>query len=104
VIPILALHTQTAQAARIRMLRQAMKDRAPQMYRDLDRTEMLEAVLSDLEQEMIDSFDEAKMEITLNAKAPGLSLEWEQEVTMKLNEAWHQTIETWTEFPEEQTT
>ena len=102
--PAMALNTQYAEAKRIRMIEQAMKDRAPQMYRELKASGKLQQVLEDRQQEMVESFWDAEQEILQNAKHPQLSLEWDQEMTMKINEAWHDAIEAWTEFPEESTT
>ncbi|GFE56411.1 hypothetical protein [Geobacter sp. AOG1] len=93
------------QEQRLQMIEQAMKDKAPKMFRELKAAGKLQSFLGDHEAAMMESFYEAYAE----ARTPILSrtdpdqLKREQDLFAAQREAWDDAIATWTEFQDETT-
>lgn len=97
------------QPQRLQMIEQALKDKNPQMYRELSQAGSLSQFVKDLEQQMMESYDQAVNELQNQVngpKGPKGYTEAVQKMEMGLNQIWETTLATFLEFesPEDQTT
>ncbi|ABK98979.1 hypothetical protein [Pelobacter propionicus] len=84
----------------LRMIEQAMKDRAPGMYQELKESGMLQRVLEDHNEAMVEAFLEeadALASVVMN-KQYSSHTEYEQALTLAGNTAWERAMATWLEF------
>jgi len=97
----------TQEARRIKMLDQALQNKAPQTYRNLKATGKLQQFLKTREQGMYEEFLAVSSELTEKAaqtKHPD-HLTYEAALHEANRLAWNQAVENWTEFSDpEQTT
>lgn len=88
---------------RLQMIEQAIKDQAPQMYRELKQSARLTAFVQERNDLMMDTFDTLVFELS---KVPsGMNptyLEQVQRLTSARNRAWEETMATWLEFSDPQ--
>ena len=55
---------------RLKMIEQALKDKAPKLYRDLKQSGRLEPFLAEREQEMMHSYEEAEHDLVEQVSGP----------------------------------
>lgn len=90
-----------SQPRRLQMIEQALKYKAPKMYRELKAAKKLQSFLADQEEAMMESYYEAysaarsKILLPTNQQS---QLEKEQSLFMAQREAWEDAMATWMEF------
>ncbi len=85
---------------RRKMIEQALKDQAPQTYRELKQAKALEEFLEERDAMMMDTFDRIESELTdnLSQEIQNDYLRHLQALTSAQNRAWEETMATWLEF------
>lgn len=101
-----ALASPLKQPERLKMIEQALKDRAPKTYRELKVKGELRSFLKDRERDLMESYEQAESEIISRLSGPKGPKNYQEKVKQlatEQNEAWHQSLETWLEFSDETT-
>jgi len=88
---------------RQKMIEQALKDQAPQSYRELKKAGKLQEFLKDHEEALMESYDQAASELHSRVSGPqGPAkddyLEAVRQLTMGENQLWEETLANWLEF------
>ena len=84
------------------MVRDALQEKAPKLYRQLKKSKKLEKFVADLEKELMSAFREERrrvMQHQLNEK--NAKSDWAEqvgEIEAQLGQAWEETLATFLEF------
>lgn len=96
-MPLLAQPQKRPQ--RLQMIEEAMKEKAPKTYRELQRSGQLKKVIEQREQEMMQSYDREWANKILGENPKGSTLqEATQSSTMTESRLWEETLGTFLEF------
>jgi hypothetical protein len=102
--PLLTLPGGRYEAQRLKMIEQALKDKAPSLYRSLKQQNLLQSFVKEREQQLMESYLEGERELTTSARPSKDPLEDYRNLESNLHRLWEESLATWLEFPEEQTT
>jgi hypothetical protein len=90
---------------RLEMIRDALQEKAPKLYRQLKRTKKLEEFVAERERAIMENYDEGETKLAeklaLADKTDPLKVIQEHNMADYL--LWKDILETWLEFPEEET-
>jgi hypothetical protein len=97
-MPLLAMPQK--QKERRQMIEQALKDKAPKTYRELNQAGKLKEFVANQEEQMMESYQRAWSEVTTETAMSKVSnpMERLQAQTMGESRVWEETLATFLEF------
>jgi hypothetical protein len=97
-----ALATNSQKPQRIKMIRDALEEKAPKMFRELQQERKLDQFLNDQEEQMMEAYGAGYEKILADHQRED-SLEMLQNINREELQLWHETLETFLEFPDQTT-
>lgn len=101
-----AMASPLKQPERLKMIEQALKDKAPKTYRQLKAAGELNQFMKERDSDLMQSYTLAESEIITRLSGPKGPKDLQERVRQlntEQNEAWHESLETWLEFSDETT-
>jgi len=92
----------TSPKVREEMIRQALKEKAPKMYRELERSGKLEKFLGERDWDMMEAYSQDRMAVSIKAAEEGrMKKDWlkaTRDQNAALSQLAEQVLATWLEF------